>query len=73
MKNKILGLFMLFFGLLFISVFIGAIMRGLPELRVEGEGTGFNTAFFAGFAIGLLMMGLAIFVLLRNGIRYLKK
>ena len=64
---------MLFFGLLFFTVMIGAFMKGLPELTVEERGTKFNIAYFLSFSAGILMMVLAIFVLFRNGIKYLKK
>lgn len=64
---------MLFFGLLFFTVMIGAFMKGLPEMTVEERGAKFNIVYFLSFVAGILMMILAIFVLFRNGIKYLKK
>ncbi|MCE7994235.1 MAG: hypothetical protein HEP71_19770 [Roseivirga sp.] len=73
MKYKILGVLMLFFGLLFFTVMIGAFMKGLPEFTVEDRGTQFNVVYLIGLIGGMLMMILAIFVLFRNGIRNLRK
>lgn len=73
MKNKILGVLMLLFGLLFLSVMIGAFMKGLPEFTVEERGTKFNIVYLIGLIGGMLMMVLAIYVLFRNGIRNLRK
>ncbi len=64
---------MLFFGLLFLTVFIGAFVKGLPEFTVEERGTKFNIIYLIGLIGGMLMMVLAIFVLFRNGIRNLRK
>lgn len=73
MKHKILGLFLLLCALFFISITVAGFVKGLPNLVPEDPSEDGGGLYWVGLILGFLMMGLAIFVLIRNGIRNLRK
>ena len=71
-KHKILAVFQWLFALFFSSIMVGALMNsGIPV--PEGETGFYLIVWYVGLGSGFLMAALAIYVLIKLGIKNWKK
>ncbi len=72
MKFKILAVLQWFFAFFFASIMIGAILKGNIPVP-EDESDSFLVVWYIGLTSGFLMAGIAIYVLVRLGMKNFKK
>jgi len=71
-KFKFLAVLQWFFALFFSSIMIGAILKGNIPVP-EDESDTFLVVWYIGLSSGFLMAAIAVYVLIRLGIKNFKK